>query len=155
MKKIVFLILAFFIVSPSSVFAQGDNIQMTLTPPLMKNNMNPGESWMTTVKLVNNNKTSLIVYAHVQDFRSSHDGKVDLIPVEESEGEENKTGFLRQWIEIQNGPYEIKPFSSVEIPFNIDIPENAEPGGHYAAILVGTEPSKNIEGSGMGISSKI
>ena len=154
MKK-VFILIIFFLFSSSLVYAQEDSLKMTLTPPLIKNNMNPGEKWLSTIKLVNNNKEKLIVYTDLQDFRSSPEGGVELISKEESEGEGSKSGFLRQWMEIQEGPFEILPYDSVEIPFEIKVPETAEPGGHYAAILVGTKPTGEVEGSGISISSMI
>ena len=156
-KKFIFfsLILLFTLFTYSPVFAEDGSLKMTLTPPLIKNNMNPGETWASTVKLVNNNKEKLVVYAQILDFKSGKDGGVELIPVAESEGDGNQTGFLRQWMKVIKGPYEIKAFSSVEIPFEIKIPEDAEPGGHYAAVLIGTEPEGDSEGSGMSISSKI
>ncbi|PLX21217.1 hypothetical protein C0584_03315 [Candidatus Parcubacteria bacterium] len=153
MKKLLILILIFFPLS--SVFAQEDTLKMTLTPPLVKNNMNPGETWVSTVKLVNNNQNDLVVYTDIQDFRSSPDGGVELIPKEESEGEDSGSGFLRKWMTIMDGPITISSFGSVEIPFEIKVPESAEPGGHYAAILVGTKPTGEIQGSGISISSMI
>jgi len=151
-KIIIFLFFLFF---SMPVLAQNDSLKMTLTPPLVKNNMKPGETWVSTVKLVNNNKEKLTVYTEIHDFRSSPEGGVDLIPIEESEGDNNQTGFLRQWMKVMAGPIEIPAFDSVEIPFEISVPEVAEPGGHYAAVLVGTRPIGDVEGSGMSISSMI
>ena len=139
----------------SPVLAQSDSLKMTLTPPLIKNNMIPGETWVSTIKLVNNNKEKLTLYTEIQDFRSSPEGGVELIPIEESEGDGNQSGFLRQWMQIKKGPFVVEPFASIEIPFEIKVPEVAEPGGHYAAILVGTKPSGKVEGSGLSISSMI
>ncbi|MDA3840421.1 MAG: hypothetical protein PF572_04990 [Patescibacteria group bacterium] len=154
MKKYLFIIILSLFFS-SAVLAQEDSLKMTLTPPLIKNNMNPGERWLSTVKLVNNNKEKLVVYTDIKDFRSSTEGGVELISNEESEGEGSKSGFLRQWMDIQDGPFEIAPYGSVEIPFEIEVPETAEPGGHYAAVLVGTKPNEDIYGSGLSISSMI
>jgi len=149
----IFIICFLFLATP--VFAEESSLKMTLTPPLIKNNMNPGETWMSTVKLVNNNKQKLTVYTEIQDFRSSPEGGVELIPIKESEGSDSQTGFLRQWMQIQKGPFVIPPFDSIEIPFEIKVPETAEPGGHYAAILVGTKPGGELDGSGISISSMI
>lgn len=153
--KRYFLFITIFILFAFPVFAAEDSLKMTLTPPIIKNNMKPGESWLSTVKLVNNNEKQLTVYTDLRDFRSSPEGGVDLIPPEESAGEGNHSGFLKQWMQIQPGPFTIEPFSSIEIPFEIKVPKEAEPGGHYAAILVGTKSSGNIKGSGIGISSMI
>jgi len=152
-KYLLSLFICILLASPA--LAEEGGLKMTLTPPLIKNNMNPGESWMSTVKMVNNNKEKLVVYAEIKDFRDNGSGGVELISTEESNGEGSHSGFLRQWMEVQEGPYEIAPFSSVEIPFNIKVPETAEPGGHYAAILIGTKPVDVVDGTGMSISSMI
>jgi len=47
---------------------------------------------------------------------------------------------LASWININRGPYVIPPEQSKEIPFFVEVPENASPGGHFAAALIGTEP---------------
>jgi hypothetical protein len=36
----------------------------------------------------------------------------------------------------------IPAFGSKDIPFLVRVPEDAEPGGHYAAILLGNQPPK-------------
>ena len=152
-KYLLITICSLFFSFPA--LAQDNSLMMTLTPPLIKNNMNPGEKWMSTIKFVNNNKQDLIVYTEIQDFRSSPDGGVELIPIEESEGDGSQSGFLRKWMQVQEGPFTIAPFDSIEIPFEIDVPETAEPGGHYATILVGTKASDDLVGSGLSISSMI
>jgi hypothetical protein len=61
---------------------------------------------------------------------------------------------LARWIEIAPGPFFVPREKSIEVPFSVRIPRDAPPGGHYAAILVGTQPSaETIEGASVSISS--
>lgn len=154
MNKYFLSILLFFLIS-FPAHAQEDSLKMTLTPPLVKNNMNPGESWMSNVKLVNNNKEELVIYTEIVDFKSGPNGGVEFIFDEEDLGEDKNSGYLKAWMQIQEGPFTIPPFGNVEIPFQIKVPEEAGPGGHYAAILAGTKPASSFDGSGIGISSMI
>lgn len=154
MKKYLLSIL-FFVLVALPVYAQEDSLKMTLTPPLIKNNMNPGESWMSNIKLVNNNKEELVIYTEIVNFKSGPDGGVEFIFDEADLGEDKNSGFLKEWMQIQEGPFTIPSFGNVEIPFQIKVPEGAGPGGHYAAILAGTKPASSFDGSGIGISSMI
>jgi hypothetical protein len=49
---------------------------------------------------------------------------------------------LARWVKINNGPYIIPPEQTTDIQFMLDVPDDAPPGGHYAAILVSTESAK-------------
>jgi hypothetical protein len=133
-----------------SVQAQEGKVALTISPPLIKQNMSPGEKWNSTVKLVNNNKETITIYMQAADFKSSEEGTVEFVPT----GQKDNYKFaLSQWLEFDKEPVEIKAQESREIPFTINVPADAEPGGHYAAMLAGTKPQEDIYGSGMKVSS--
>ena len=51
-------------------------------------------------------------------------------------GEEDDISYNpRKWIKIENPNFILDPYEREEIKFKIEIPENAEPGGHYAVAL--------------------
>ena len=56
---------------PGVLYAQ-ERLSITLTPPLFRLSLSPGESWPSSVKLVNANDYDLTVYASTMDF--SDDG---------------------------------------------------------------------------------
>ncbi len=156
--KILFIFFFAFFVHP--VFsAPNDKIALTIAPPLIKNNMQPGDTWVSYIKIVNNNISEVPVYAYTVDFKSDKNGKIEFITdsftfsKSTSTKNEKRHFSLANWIEIDNGPIELKANESKEIPFVVRIPKNAEPGGHYAAILIGTKPGSEIKGSGLGVSS--
>ena len=48
---------------------------------------------------------------------------------------------LAEWIQLdKQEAITIAPEQSHEIPFTILVPEEVAPGGHFAAILIGTKP---------------
>ncbi len=151
---LLLLITGFFGFLSISVKAQ-DSLSLTITPPLIKVNMDPGETWSSFVKVVNDNSSKLTVYAHTMDFKSGKEGGLEFIP--KSDIKEGQRFLLSQWIEIESGPFVIAPFKSKKIPFTIRVPEDAEPGGHYAAILIGTKPpaNKEIKGSAIKVASQV
>lgn len=153
-EKIIILLLIFFcsFILGRPVLAQDAGaLKLSITPPLFKINMDPGETWSSTIKLVNNNTFPVTVYAEVLDFKSGAAGGVEFI--KDSAGGVNK-GSLSGWVEINREPVIIEPLQSVELPFFIKLPADASPGGHYAAILAGSKPPEGkAEGSEIKISS--
>ncbi|RLC38045.1 hypothetical protein DRH27_03220 [Candidatus Falkowbacteria bacterium] len=155
MKKLlkIFFIITFCLVSFIPVLAQ-DSFTLSITPPLIKNNASPGEKWRSSIKIVNNNSRKIDAYAQVLDFKSgSESGTVEFIK-NPNDSSEQAQHLLSGWVEVEPGPYAIEAYESRDIGFTINIPESAEPGGHYAAILIGTKPPEDkIKGSAIKISS--
>ncbi len=144
--------ISIFSLVPVSAFAQ-DSLTLTITPPLVKINMKPGENWSSTVKVVNNNNEPLKVYTQTLDFKSSENGGVAFI--QKQDAAEAGRFQLSHWLTIDPGPFEIPAQASQEIPFTISVPEEGEPGGHYAAIVVGTKPQGKIQGTGIAVASQL
>ncbi len=148
-RKLIYIIILFtFFFSPFLSLADSDGMKMTITPPLIKNNMNPGQLWKSAIKIVNNNSQELTIYTQVLDFKGGKDnGTVEFLEKKEKKEEDKiSTHLLSEWIIMDKEPIVIPAFKSKEIPFIIEVPEDAEPGGHYAAILAGVNPSDNEKG---------
>jgi hypothetical protein len=131
-----------------------DRLTLSITPPLVKNKVQPGQVWKSSVKLINNNNTPITVYIRVVDFQGrAENGTVQFL----SEAEIEQVGrdfLLSEWIALEKKEVEIGPQTSEKIPFIIEVPEDAEPGGHYAAILAGTQPPDDrLEGATIQVSS--
>lgn len=152
MKKTLIFLMAIIFFLPVGVFAQENaSLTLSITPPLVKVNVDPGDTWTSFHKVVNNNPTELTVYAQVLDFKSKDKGGVQFLP--KIEGADY---LLSNWIDISLEPFTIPAYKSIEIPFTVTVPKDAAPGGHYAAILAGTRPlNEKIEGSGIKVSSMV
>jgi len=133
---------------PIGIFAAEEKLTLSVTPPLFQLNIGPGEFWASSVKTINTNPYELTLYASVMNFEAQGEtgqGKITPIIEEDPEASGNS---LAHWIEISKDPIIVPRETSVEIPFSVRIPQNAPPGGHYAAILVGTRPlDDGVEGS--------
>ncbi len=111
---------------------------LSVTPPLFQLSALPGDIWQSSIKVVNGNSYPLTVYARVVNFEATGEsGQGKFIPIM-SEGEDKTT--LGEWMSIDSGPYVIPPEQSKEVSFIVEIPKDASPGGHYAAVLISTEP---------------
>ncbi len=137
-----------------NAFSQ-ERLSLTITPPLIKININPGDSITSSVKVVNSNPNDLTLYAIVRDFiGTTETGMIEFIS--EKEAASRPQYFLSRWIEISKSPIIIPAYQSAQIPFSIKVPKDAEPGGKYAAILIGTNPAEEkVSGGGIKISSLV
>jgi hypothetical protein len=135
------------------VYSQGgaDSLAITVTPPLIQLTIGPGEKWSSSLKVVNNNTYDIPYYAEVVDFEAEGEhGRSSFTPILEIPEEEAEfaTRSLARWITLSPEPTVVQRGMSGEIPFTVQVPENAEPGGHYAAILIGTQPNSADEAQG-------
>lgn len=141
-------------ISSSVVFAQEGKLALTITPPLIKINLSPGDIWSSSIKLVNNNPNDLQVYVQILDFKRGKEGGIEFI--QEKDAEEGQGFLLSQWIETNSDPVSIPSHQGKEVPFTIRVPEGAEPGEHYVAILAGTKPiGTEVKGSGIRVSQLV
>jgi len=67
-------------------------------------------------------------------------------------GDTGKEG-LASWIGLPD-PIHIEPGELKQVVFTIKVPENADPGGHYAAIFLSTTPPSE-QGGVVGVAAKI
>jgi len=139
--------------SAERTIAQNDRLALTIRPPLVKVNMNPGESWSSTIQVVNNNPMPVAVLPIVKDYISNESGAIKFIDQEDMDSDVKSRYFLSEWIAIDPQSIEIPAGKSVEIPYSIMLPADISPGGHYAAILIGTMPTDEIQGTGISVSS--
>ncbi len=118
-------------------------LSVTVTPPLIQLSIGPGQSWTSDLKVVNNNTYDVTYYTQLVDMQANgEDGGSRFIPlVNENQNDPAIQSFaLARWITLSPEPILIKAGETGVIPFTVNIPANAEPGGHYAAILIGTQP---------------
>ncbi len=141
----------------SSLFAQNNNdnrLSLAVTPPLFQVSIEPGSRWSSSVKMVNGGNNEIEIYATPVNFEArGEDGSARFIPIVDG----GSDGVMSaEWINISRGPYTVPAEGGVDIPFVISVPEDATPGGHYFALLIGTEPAdEQTEGSVVRVSSLV
>jgi hypothetical protein len=135
MRKIAIPLFIGILFFSSSAQAQ-ESLSLSVTPPIIQLGVKPGDFWASSLKVVNTNRTPLTVYASVMDFSAEgEDGHGKFQPLRGKD-----PSFLAAWIDISGNAVEIPPGQSRDIPFSIRVPVDASPGGHYAAVLIGTKP---------------
>jgi hypothetical protein len=129
------LLIAFGLIAivllPSKAFA------LSITPIRYEISGDPGTTITHEMTLLNEGKNSQVYYASFANF--------------EAQGETGSPTFvdpkddLGTWMSTEYASVNLAPGQQKKIKFNIKIPKNAEPGGHFAAIFWGSTP-----GSGSG-----
>lgn len=122
------------LVSPNRSQAQSESLSLSVSPTLFEMSANPGQEWSSVVRVTNPNPYELRIYTDVVNFAPQGEvGQGKFIPLNDTD-----TESLGNWIDFATDEYSIRPEQTIEIPFTIKVPDNASPGGHYAAVLIGT-----------------
>ena len=118
---------------------------ITISPPKFEESVSPGQTISSSIKIINNSDDEVLMEAVVYDFKpSGEEGRQTFISPESDDPYIDYS--LSTWISIDTEPFTVGPKSTKEVNFSIEVPESAEPGGHYAAIFFGPPSSEGIEG---------
>ncbi len=145
----IVLILAFL---NTGIASAQDRLTLSITPPLFRLNIESGETWSSSIKVINNNPYDITVYPVVVNFESNgENGYGNFTPILEED--RNNPDLLANWIKIDRESVAVPREQSAGITFTVNVPQDASPGGHYAAILIGTKPQSRSGGTDIGVSS--
>jgi len=139
------LVALFFI--PIGVSAQS-GLSLSISPTLFEISASPEQTWSSSVKVINSNPFEIRVSTEVVNFTPKGEGgQGTFVPIFsfETQGQ-----TMAEWIALDNTEVVIPPEQTVQIPFTVTVPESAPPGGHYAALLIGTKSD-----SGFGNQSRV
>ena len=150
MKRITTLLFGFAMMMVVMMPKGADAI--SISPPTFDFSLNPGDTVLDVIKIYNEEDTPITLYPFSQNFTNKEDegGAPNFYEADEVlNGRE-----LSQWITYDEEPISIGPGQRANLSFAINIPEDAQPGGHFGAILLGTNPPA-IEGGGVAVASQI
>lgn len=132
--------------------AQGFNIEVS--PGKSNLTIQPGDSYVQTFRVGNYSGTKKTLYIYVQDFTViSEDGAPKFFEKGEATEEERRFA-LSQWIQLPSESIEVENNEVMEIDAVINVPQDAEAGGHYGAFFVQTENPAQ-EGTSIGSIGRI
>ncbi len=117
--------------------AQAASLSFSITPTIFDMVAQPQQAWNSGVKVINNNDYDITVYASAVNFvpegEKGHGVFLPITPTDDGT-------TLASWMTVPTEAIVIPKESSVVVPVNIAIPADASPGGHYAAVMIGTKP---------------
>lgn len=111
---------------------------ISVSPTLFEMTAAKEQTWQSELRVTNVNDYDITVYPQVVNFAPlGENGRGDFIPVF---AEETKGETLAEWIDLPPTGITITRQETKTISFSVAVPKDAAPGGHYAAILIGTKP---------------
>ncbi|MCK4454216.1 hypothetical protein KAU51_02620 [Candidatus Parcubacteria bacterium] len=134
----IFILVGLFL--SSTVFA------LTVSPVRIEITSDPGEIVKGEILLINEHKGTKTFYSSFENFEATGEtGAPTFVPTEEG---------LATWIEIAP-QVTLDTEEKKEVSFTIKIPQNADSGGHFAAIFWSTSPLKSEKGGAVSVSAKV
>lgn len=123
---------AVFLFLNTSLFAQSSpqqSLGIALSPPTFELSANRGDTLTNTIRVENLNETPISVSVEKENFTAlGEEGAVGLT--------EEETPFsLASWITVSPQETVIPPKGNTIFTFQIHIPPNAEPGGHFGSLI--------------------
>lgn len=139
-KKIIAVILAiaFLVLAGQSVLAKPEKpVAIKISPLFLKYSLKRGEQAIGRVSVTNPNRFKINVQSEVEDFIQGDEiGTPQFLP--------QGAGItsLASGIKFSLDQFILAPLETKDISFTINIPKDAEPGGHYAALFFKMLPQK-------------
>lgn len=110
---------------------------ITVSPVVDEFAIKSGETIVRQVKVTNPVQQIVTLYPKVLNFTTDNENGQ---PAFYSLNEKNTRYALSDWITFSKEFVRVAPNENEVVDVTIKAPENAEPGGHYAAVLFSTEP---------------
>lgn len=122
---------------------------LTISPPSFELSANPGSQSKHSIRLENRNPHPVKIVVDRRNFTAiGEEGAVGLT--------EEETSFsLASWIDLDGSEVTLPPGGTRLYNFTVNVPLNAEPGGHFGSIIFRTIPASNVEGSGATLAQEI
>lgn len=130
MKKIIlFFILAVFLFADSLFAASGIGVR-----PLRTNiSLDPGASGSIYLTIINNEDFTQVVKPEFQTYTSHNEQGYPIAKQLEEDDPQN----IISWISFEKEKISVPPKSEKKVKVTISVPETAEPGGRYGALIYG------------------
>ena len=119
---------------------------ISISPVRIEMAVDPGRSEQGVFKVINDEAEGKLFYTSFENFEATGEtGNPNFIP-----GREGLASWISAPSQIIVGPGETK-----EVPFTINVPRNADPGGYFAAIFLSTSPPQSNRGGEVTIGARI
>ncbi len=138
--KLSYLVLFSFFVGSLSLVQAADPIGLKISPLIIHNKIAPGESGTSVIQVTNPYKEEIEVTTEIEDFLTDNE---EGIPQFFPEGSGQYS--LASWIEVEES-FTMESEEIREVLFEVAVPNNAEPGGHFASILFRAKSTTLEEG---------
>ncbi len=141
------------IISLVHIEAASAQLSISTYPLSVKGKVDPGQTFEGAVTIINSSDSEEVrIRPEKENLMGGSEGVVELL------GEVDTGWGLSSWIKFENNEeFVLRPKESKLINYSIEVPENAQPGGHFGAVLfraLPAKPSTDVE-SGVSISGRV
>lgn len=146
------LVSAGLILSAKVLLAQQSTRSITIVPPGSEFRVDPGAKSEGMLKVVNNSDTPLTFKAQVKDFIVEDTvGTPRILP----DNTLSQKYSASSWIAVSPDSFTILPGQTQQINYYLQVPADARPGGHYAAVLYQPQETIGVQGTGAGVQTHL
>ena len=112
------------IFSVSKAFAQNTGYDVTVSPVYFDLSANPGTSVSDKIRIRNNTSSPIPIKLNVEKITGDLNGNLTLNP--------SSNDSTLSWVKFQSDKVTLSPLEWTDVPFTIDIPQDAAYGYYYA-----------------------
>ena len=123
---------------------------LEIAPPVLNVRGNPGETVKGTINLRDVSPTSLVVTNQINDFTAQGEEGMPKLLLDEGE---SSPYSMKTWVR-PIGRLTLKSREIQGLPFVIDIPKDAAPGGYFAVVRFSASPA-GIDSTGVSLSASV
>lgn len=118
------------------------SVSLSVTPTLFDVSVDPGQTWRSSVRVINPNDDTLTVFIEPVLFSAA--GERGISTFSRLDQSESQGITLAEWFELNETVLTIPSQDTAQLTFSVSVPEDAAPGGQYAALLVSTQPPPDV-----------
>ena len=135
------------LLSTSANLLQAQDVKtgLQLSPISYEVEVVPGGKFNEEIRLTNVSGRNVKVQVSVEDFIAGGEKGEPKILVGEEEGASKWS--LRHWVSLEETRFELQKDEAKLFPFDVNVPSDAEPGGHYGVVrFTSSAPQTGEEG---------
>ena len=122
-----------------------------IAPVLVEVSATPGQTITTSIRLRNVAKIPFFLTPHMDDFTAKgEDGE----PMVLGDSETAPSYSMKSWI-VSPGDIELVPNVYKTVAVTINVPKDAEPGGHYGVIRFASDQAKGKNNTGVSLTASV
>jgi len=143
---LVMLVVTVIFIAQTTGAEASSSLGLIVSPPLVEKSVSPGESVSDVIKVTNPTTSVLSVSVSVKDFVAKGEtGDRTFI----NSADNTSPYVLGKWISFDD-KFTLGANESKDVEYSVNVPKDAEPGGHYAVILFSptTNDSSTNDSSG-------
>jgi hypothetical protein len=149
---IAILATSYLILNTAPALAQELSRTVTLVYPALEHKIDPGGRAEGITKIINDSSVPLTFNLNVQDFVVTDTiGTPNILPPNTL----SRKYSAAAWIGVTPNVFTLQPGQKQNLNYFIQVPKDARPGGHYAAIVYAPETKTGATGTGSTVNSQL